>query len=103
MKGRLGVIIMTECVPLGPKTYSYLMADGSDDKKTKGTKYAIKRIIKFNDYKNCFLNNKTILKPQKRFKSAAQNVYTIEINKITLNNNDDKYYKLLVKLYVISI
>ena len=35
MKDRLGVIIMTECVALGPKTYSYLMADGSDDKKPK--------------------------------------------------------------------
>ena len=31
-----------------------------------------------------------MLKSQKRFKSEAQNVYTEEINKIALNNNDDR-------------
>ena len=57
----------------------------------KGTKKCvIKRIIKFNDYKNCLLNNKSILKTQQRSKSEAHNVYTEEINKIALSSNDDK-------------
>ena len=56
--------IMTEFVELRPKIYSYLIDDGSNDKKAKGTrKCVIKRILKFNDYKNCLLNNNTILKP----------------------------------------
>ena len=46
----------------------------------------IKRIHKFNDYKDCLLNNEIIL----RFKSEAHNVYTEEINKILLSSNDDK-------------
>ena len=47
----------------------------------KGTKKCvIKRIIKFNDYKNCL----------QRSKSEAHNVYTEEINKIALSSNDDK-------------
>ena len=35
--------------------------DDSEKKKAKGTKkYVIKRILKFNDYKDCLLNNKII-------------------------------------------
>ena len=49
---------MTELVALRPKTYSYLMDDGWKDKKAKGTKKCvIKGRLKFNDYKNCLLNN----------------------------------------------
>ena len=32
-------------------------------------KYVIKRILKFNDYKNCLLNNEIILKSQQKFKN----------------------------------
>ena len=54
MKDELGGKIITEFVTLRPKTYSYLTDDGKEDKKAKGTKKCvIKRMIKFNDYKNC--------------------------------------------------
>ena len=43
------------------------------------------------DYKNCLQNNKTILKSQQRFKSEEPNVYTEEINKISLSSNDNKW------------
>ena len=67
------------------------MDDGKNDKKAKGTKKCVmKKILKFNDYKDCLLNNKIILKSQQRFKSEAHNVYTEEINKIALSSNDDK-------------
>ena len=76
---------------LRPMTYSYLIVDGNTDKKAKVTKKrVIIRILKFNDYKNCILDNKIILKSQQRFKSEAHNVYTEIINKIALSNNDDK-------------
>ena len=82
---------MTEFVALGPKTYSYIMDDDNNDKKAKGTKKCvIKQRLKFNDYKDCSLNNEIILKSQQRFKSEAHNVYTEEINKIALSSNDDK-------------
>ena len=58
MKDELGGKIMTEFVALRPKPYSYLMDDGWSDKKAKGTKKCvIKRRLKFNDYKDCLLNN----------------------------------------------
>ena len=67
------------------------MDDGNSDKKAKGTKKCvIKRILKFNDYKDCLLNNEIILKSQQRCKSEAHNVYTEEVNKIALSSNDDK-------------
>ena len=47
-----------------------------------------KKVLKFDDYKDCLLNNKFILKLQQRFKSEA--VCTKELNKIALSNNDDK-------------
>ena len=61
MKDELGGKIMTEFPALRPKTYSYLMDDGNSDKKAKGTKkWVIKRILKFNDYQDCLLNNEII-------------------------------------------
>ena len=51
MKDELGGKIMTEFVALRPKAYSYLMDDGKNNKKPKGTKpCVIKGILKFNDY-----------------------------------------------------
>ena len=46
-------------------------------------------MLKFNDYKNCVLNN-NVLKSQQRFKSEVYNVCTEEVNKIPLSSNDDK-------------
>ena len=91
MKDELGGKIIIEFVTLRPKTYSYLTDDGKEDKKTKGTKKCvIKRMNKFNDYKNCFLKDKVLLKSQQRFTSKKHDVYTENINKIALSNNDDK-------------
>ena len=54
MKDELGGKIMTKFVGLRAKTYSYLIDDGSEDKKAKGTKKCvIKRKLKFENYKNC--------------------------------------------------
>ena len=54
MKGELGGKIMTKLVGLRVKFYSYLIDDGTEDKKVKGTKkYVTKRKLKFKNYKNC--------------------------------------------------
>ena len=91
MKDELGGKIIMEFVTLRPKTYSYLTDDGKEDKKAKGTKKCvIKRMVKFNDYKNCLFKDEVKLKSQQRFISKKHNVYTENINKIALSNNDDK-------------
>ena len=120
MKDELGGKIMTKFVGLRVKTYSYLIDDGTEDKKAKRTKKCvIKRKLKFENYKNCLeatqlenkinyleknkihidsikefiKNNKSILKIQQSFKSERRNVFTEEINKIALSSNDDKRIK----------
>ena len=94
MKDELGGKIITEFV-----TYSYLTDDGKEDKKAKGTKKCvIKKMIKFNDYKKCLLDDEVILKSQQRFISKKHNAYTENINKIALSNNDDKRIVSLNKI-----
>ena len=53
-------------------------------------KCVIERMIKFNDYKNCLLKDEVLLKSELRFVSKKHDVYTENINKIALSNNDDK-------------
>ena len=91
MKYDLGGKIITEFVTLRPKTYSFLTVDGKEDKRAKGTKKCIiKKMIKFNVYKKCLLDDEVILKSQQRFISKKHDVYNKNINKIALSNNDDK-------------
>ena len=41
-------------------------------------------------YKNCLLKDEVILKSQQRFISKKHDIYTENINKTVLSNNDDK-------------
>ena len=54
MKDELSEQIMIQFAELRTQTYSYLIDNSSQDKKTKGAKkYVIKRKHKFENYKNC--------------------------------------------------
>ena len=59
MKDELGGKTMRKFVGLSGETYSYLIDEGSEDKKPKGTKRCvIKRKLKFENYKNCKFSRK---------------------------------------------
>ena len=101
MKDELGGEIITEFIALRPKIYSYLTDNDKKDKKAKGTKKCVmKKMIKFDDYKKCLLNDKVILKSQQRFISTKHDVYTEDVNKIALSN-DHQYHQ--IKLRVIHM
>ena len=54
MKDKLGEKIMTKFIWLRAKACSYLIDDSSEDKNGKYTKKcAIKKKVKFENYKNC--------------------------------------------------
>ena len=90
-KDELGGRIMKEFCALRAKTYSYLMDDNSEVKKSKGTKKCvIKRELMFENYTDCLSNDKIILNSHQIFKSDHHKVYTEEVNKIALSSNDDK-------------
>ena len=91
MENELGGEIIMEFIALRPKTYSYLTNNDKIDKKAKGTKKCVvKKMTKFDDYKKCLLNDKVIFKSQQRFISNKHDVYTEDVNKIALSNDDDK-------------
>ena len=91
MKDELGGGMITEFVALRPKTYSYKTNDNIELKKAKGTKQCVvKKMLRFNDYKNCLFDNGKVLRSQQRFKSENHAVYTENINKIALSRGDDK-------------
>ena len=63
MKDELGRKIKREFVALRSKTYSYSTdADKIFKKSQRSKKCVIKRILKFNDYKNCLFKNEIMLK-----------------------------------------
>ena len=53
-------------------------------------KCIIKKTLTFEDYKNCLLNLKNVYRSQLMFRSTNHEVHTIEVNKVTLNRDDDK-------------
>ena len=93
VKDELAGGIIKEFVALKPKAYSYKTEDGIELKKANGTKKCIiDKMLSFEDYKNCLLNNGKVLRSQQRFRSEDHNVYTENINKIALNCDDDKRF-----------
>ena len=91
MKDESGGKIMTEFVALRPKLYSYKVLDGSEDKKCKGIKKCIvKKTLTFEDYKTCLFSDSTEYRSQLMFRSSKHEVHTIEVNKVALNQDDDK-------------
>ena len=91
MKDELGGKIMTEFMALRPKLYSYKVLDGSEDKKCKGIKKCVvKKTLTFEDYKTGSFNDSTEYRSQLTFRSSKHEVHTIEVNKVALNQDDDK-------------
>ena len=43
----------------------------------------------FQNFKDCLFNNKNVYRSQQRFKSYNHDVYTEEVNKTALSNNED--------------
>ena len=54
------------------------------------------------NFKSCLFNNKTVYRSQERFKSYNHDVYTEEVNKIALRNNDDKRLQIFDEITTYS-
>ena len=114
MKDELEGTIMIEFMSLRPKLYSYRKLDGSEipngphfveDKKCKGIKKCVvKKTVTFEDYKNCLFEDSTenggcqatldphrVYRSQLMFRSIRHESFTLEVNKVALNKNDDKH------------
>ena len=50
------------------------------------------------NFKDCLFNNKNVYRSLQRFKSYNHDVYTEEVNKIVLSDNDDKRLQTFDKI-----
>ena len=90
MKDELGGEIMKEFISLRPKMYSYRVGK-NEPKKCKGIKKCVvKKMITFDDYKDCLFKGRNIYKSQLLFRSDKHNMKTLEVNKLALSSQDDK-------------
>ena len=83
---------ITHFVGLRPKLYSFKVEDGSLTKKCKGIKKnVVKKKLDFEDYVKCLFSGKKQMGKMKIIRSEKHDIYSKEINKIALSNEDDKH------------
>ena len=91
MKGELNGLAMTEFVALASKVYAYVCDNDKVNKRVKGIKRCVRdKVLKFQQYMDALLLNKTITATQQRFKNDHHRITTEKINEITLSRKDDK-------------
>ena len=95
MKDELNKGPMSEFIALSPNVYAYqqFQVDKTltEHKKARGTsKCVVKMTLSFDHYKKCLFNNETVRCMQYRIKSTPSFLDTVQINKITLKNSDNK-------------
>ena len=82
---------ITKFVGLGPKLYTFKIEDGSLTKKCKGVKKnVVKKGIEFENYTECLFTGEKQMRKMKIIRSENHEIYSKEVNKIALSNEDDK-------------
>ena len=82
---------ITHFVGLRPKLYSFKVEDGGLTKKCKGIKKnVVKKGITFEDYIQCLFSGEKQMRSMKIIRSENHDIYSKEVNKIALSNDDDK-------------
>lgn len=86
--------IIREFIALRPKLYSFIMKDYKEYCKAKGVNYAGIRKLTFNNYMECFKTQENKLLTLYQIMSKLHTVITKQMQKIALNDGDDKRYYL---------
>ena len=82
---------ITHFVGLRPKLYSYKVEDEKELKKCKGIKKnVIKKKLDFDDYVKCLFTGEKEMRSMKIIRSENHDIYSKEVNKVALSNQDDK-------------
>ena len=94
---------ITHFVGLRPKLYSFKL-DGNEVNKCKGVKSnVVKKTLNFDSYVRCLLKGKKEMRSMKIIKSDKHEIYSKEINKIALSNEDDKREVLKDKIHTLAL
>ena len=78
-------------VGLRPKLYSFKIEESKEVRKCKGIKKnVVKKGIEFEDYVHCLFSGEKQMRSMKIIRSENHDMYSKEVNKIALSNEDDK-------------
>ena len=95
---------ITHFVGLRPKLYSFKVEGGGLTKKCKGIKKnVVKREISFEDFVQCLFSGERKMKSMKIIKSENHDIYSKEVNKIALSNDDDKRSVMADKVNTLAL
>ena len=95
---------ITHFVGLRPKLYSFKIEDEKETKKCKGIKSnVVKKTIDFDDYVECLFSDKKEMRTMKIIKSDKHEIYSKEVNKVALSNQDDKRLVLQNKINTLAL
>ena len=95
---------ITHFVGLRPKLYSFKIEDEKELKKCKGIKKnVIKNKLDFDDYVKCLFTGQKEMRSMKIIRSEKHDIYSKEVNKIALSNEDDKRHVLKDNIYTIAL
>ena len=78
-------------VGLRPKLYSFRIEEDKEVRKCKGIKKnVIKKKLDFDDYVKCLFSGETEMRKMKIIRSEKHDIFSKEVNKVALSNEDDK-------------
>ena len=82
---------LTHFVGLRPKLYCFKVEGDKITKKCKGMKKnVVKKGIQFEDYVKCLFSGEKQMRKMNIIRSENHDIYSKEVNKIALSNDDDK-------------
>ena len=91
-------------VGLRPKLYSFRIEEDKEVHKCKGIKKnIIKKKLDFDDYVQCLFLGKKQMRKMKIIRSENHDIYSKEVNKVALSNEDDKREVFLGKVKTIAL
>ena len=91
-------------VGLRPKLYSFRIEEDKEVRKCKGIKKnVVKKKLDFDDYVQCLFLDKKQMRKMKIIRSEKHDIYSKEVNKIALSNEDDKREVLFGKVKTIAL
>ena len=95
---------ITHFVGLRPKLYSYKVEGEKELKKCKGIKKnVVKKSLIFDDYVRCLFSGEKEMRKMKIIKSENHDLYSKEVNKVALSNQDDKRHVLNDQIHTRAI
>ena len=95
---------ITHFIGLRPKLYSFKIEEGENVKKCKGIKKSVvSKGITFEHYFDCLFTGEKQMRSMKIIQSKNHDIYSKEVNKIALSNEDNKRKVLEDKIHTLAL